>query len=415
MVNSVKSWRPNGRVHGRWGWIDTAWVTSVWVTSLFQCTAAQLSITPDVVTAAVGDTVTLSVRREGRFRYCNWFRGAGTDAKDQILGLFGSDPPSYGPKYTGRESVLPDGSLRITDVLTDHSGIYTVEMAVNSGWIQVATSQLRVHALVTKPTVTMTSLQPVEYKDTVTVTCNTSGAAETILWFFDRQHLLIDNTRIVLSQDNQTLKLTYVTRLDSGIYQCKASNPISDITSDPQTLAVSYGPEDTRIDTSGTQILEAGESFSLSCYTRSVPQIDTYEWFINDISLTFNKPQLSVVRVSSKDEGNYTCVARNTATGKSAKASVFIAVKDVSNAIGILVSLNLSALSQSSICRLKQRNSTKPSNGQWTMHQRKSAKPSNGQWTRHLRKSTKPSNVQWTMHQWKNAKPSNEQLTLHQG
>ncbi|XP_078509030.1 cell adhesion molecule CEACAM8-like [Lissotriton helveticus] len=320
MSKPLKSWSVPGASF-------RALLHTVWVTSLFQCTAAQLSITPDVVTAAVGDIVTLSLRYEGGFRYCNWYRSGGTDAKDQILGLDGSDR-TYGLKYTDREAALPDGSLRITDVQTNYTGNYTVQMTVDSRGLQEATAQLRVYALVTKPTVTMTNLRPVEYKDTVTVTCNTSGAAERIQWFFDRQHLLINNSRTHLSKDNRTLRITNVTRLDSGIYQCKASNPISNITSDPQTLAVSYGPEDTRIDPSGTQILEAGESFSLNCYTRSVPEIDTYEWFINNTSLTFHKMQLSVFRVSSKDEGNYTCVTRNPATGKTSNASVFIAVKD---------------------------------------------------------------------------------------
>ncbi|XP_078507292.1 uncharacterized protein LOC144767789 [Lissotriton helveticus] len=139
MVISLKSWRPGGRVHGGWGWIHT-----VWVTSLFQCTAAQLSITPDVVTAAVGDNVTLSVRYEGRLQYCNWFRSGGDDAKDLILSLLGRDP-FYGPQSTGRETALPDGSLRITDVQTNYTGSYTVEMYMDPWGRQVATAQLRVH------------------------------------------------------------------------------------------------------------------------------------------------------------------------------------------------------------------------------------------------------------------------------
>ncbi|XP_078509034.1 cell adhesion molecule CEACAM6-like [Lissotriton helveticus] len=140
MVISLKSWRPGGRVHGGWGWIHT-----VWVASLFQCTAAQLSITPDVVTAAVGDNVTLSVRHEGHFWYCNWFRSGGADGDYLILGLFRSYPPLYGLQSTGRESALPDGSLRITDVQTDHTGNYTVEMYVDSGVQHQARAQLRVH------------------------------------------------------------------------------------------------------------------------------------------------------------------------------------------------------------------------------------------------------------------------------
>ncbi|XP_078509028.1 uncharacterized protein LOC144768889 [Lissotriton helveticus] len=141
MVNSLKSWRTDGRVHVGWGWIHTAWVTSVLVTSLFQCTAARLSITPDVVTAAVGDNVTLSVRYKGRFEDVVWFRSG----DDVILGLRHSRPPDYGPGSTGRESVLPDGSLRITDVQTDHSGNYTVLMYMDPGGAHQATGQLRVH------------------------------------------------------------------------------------------------------------------------------------------------------------------------------------------------------------------------------------------------------------------------------
>ncbi|XP_078509032.1 uncharacterized protein LOC144768892 [Lissotriton helveticus] len=140
MVISLKSWRPGGRVHGGWGWIHT-----VWVTSLFQCTAAQLSITPDVVTTAVGDNVTLSLRYEGRFRFCHWFRDGGADGDYLILSLFGSCPPVYGLQSTGRESLLPDGSLRITDVQTDHTGNYTVEMYVDPGVQHQARAQLRVH------------------------------------------------------------------------------------------------------------------------------------------------------------------------------------------------------------------------------------------------------------------------------
>ncbi|XP_078507369.1 pregnancy-specific glycoprotein 22-like [Lissotriton helveticus] len=140
MVKSLKSWRPGGRVHGGWGWIHT-----VWVTSLFPCTAAQLSITPDVVTAAVGDTVTLSLRYEGRFEEVLWYRSGGAGGDDYILSFFDIDTLIHGPKYTGQEVLLLDGSLRITDVQTNYTGNYTVIMYVDPGKLQDATAQLRVH------------------------------------------------------------------------------------------------------------------------------------------------------------------------------------------------------------------------------------------------------------------------------
>ncbi|KAJ1133279.1 hypothetical protein NDU88_011576 [Pleurodeles waltl] len=117
----------------------------VLMTSLLQWSAAQLSVSPDVVTLAVGETVTLSVGYTGRVRYFNWFRGAGTDADEHILGVFGSAPPAHGPRYTGREAALPDGSLRIRDVQTDHTGTYTVQMYTDQGGLRDTTAQLRVY------------------------------------------------------------------------------------------------------------------------------------------------------------------------------------------------------------------------------------------------------------------------------
>ncbi|XP_078509035.1 uncharacterized protein LOC144768895 [Lissotriton helveticus] len=124
--------------------VTSLWVTSVWVTSLFQCTAAQLSITPDVVTAVVGDTVTLSVRYKGRLEYVVWFRGGRPSRDDVIIALVDSPHPFYGHQSTGRETLLPDGSLQITDVQTYHSGNYTVTMNVGHGGRQKVTAQLRV-------------------------------------------------------------------------------------------------------------------------------------------------------------------------------------------------------------------------------------------------------------------------------
>ncbi|XP_069057536.1 carcinoembryonic antigen-related cell adhesion molecule 6-like isoform X2 [Pleurodeles waltl] len=322
MRNPVKSWI--GSVAGA---SFRALLHTVLMTSLLRWSAAQLSVSPDVVTAAVGETVTLSVGYRGRLQYFIWYRGGKANANESILNVFGSGPPTPGPRYTGRETALPDGSLRIRDVQVNYTGSYTVQMNTDLGGLQDPTVQLRVYVPVTKPTVTSDNSHPVEYNNTVTMTCKTSEAAEKILWFFKNQDLLIDNTRIGLSANNQTLRISNVSRLDSGTYQCKAINTVSDNISDPQTLTVSYGPEDTKIDPSEANTLQAGETLTLSCNTRSVPEIDTYEWFHNNISLQFNKT-LSVLAVSSKDEGNYTCAAHNNATSKSANASVFIAVKD---------------------------------------------------------------------------------------
>ncbi|KAJ1133220.1 hypothetical protein NDU88_011517 [Pleurodeles waltl] len=142
MVISLKSWTPSGKVHGHWGWMHTALLTS-----LLRWSAAQLSVSPDVVTAAVGETVTLSVGYTGRLRYFMWYRGGKANANESILNVFGSGPPTPGPGYTGRETALPDGSLRIRDVQMNYTGSYTVLMNTDLGGLREATVQLRVYGV----------------------------------------------------------------------------------------------------------------------------------------------------------------------------------------------------------------------------------------------------------------------------
>ncbi|XP_069497090.1 carcinoembryonic antigen-related cell adhesion molecule 6-like isoform X2 [Ambystoma mexicanum] len=322
MVTFFDGYSRTGAAQNIWALICT-----VWMTSLIRWTSGKISITPDVLTAAVGENVILSVHHNGSILYFNWFRD-GENTANQILGIISGSHPSVGPKSTGRERGLANGSLTITDVRKNDTGNYTVQMQLESEALQGATAQLIVYMPVSKPTVNINNLQPVENGGFITLNCDASSAAETIHWFFNKKPLLTIDTRIFLSANNQTLATTNVSRNDSGEYQCEASNPISSQRSDLLTVAVAYGPEKTTINPAGAQILQAGATITLSCSALSVPEIHRYEWFRNDSILIHHRWKLIITNATSKDEGNYTCVAHNTVTGQSGRASAWIAVLD---------------------------------------------------------------------------------------
>ncbi|KAJ1133218.1 hypothetical protein NDU88_011515 [Pleurodeles waltl] len=95
--------------------------------------------------------------------------------------------------------------------------------------------------------------------------------------------------------------------------------------SDPQTLTVTHGPENVKIIPPVSQLLQVGDKLSLSCTVESVPA-PQYQWLLNNSDLNRPGNTYTIEKVSLRDNGNYTCVAYNTDTGLSAKASVSIAV-----------------------------------------------------------------------------------------
>ncbi|KAJ1133214.1 hypothetical protein NDU88_011511 [Pleurodeles waltl] len=278
----------------------------------------------EVIDAAVGETATIPAPVTVKTFSFSWYRGTAVAASQLICTYFVSSPEQVnGPQYTGRESGRPDGALQIRDLRTNYTGNYTVNVIVSGASPVEATRQLRVSELVTKPTVKYVSSQLVENRGPVEITCDTPSVPVTIFWSFNGSQTLPGN--IILSPDNRTLTISNVSRGDSGIYQCTALNPVSNSTSDPQTLTVAYGPENVKITPPGSQLLQVGNKLSLSCTAQSVPEVQ-YQWFLNDTNLNRPGNTYTVEKVSSQNYGNYTCVAHNTYTSLSANTSVFITV-----------------------------------------------------------------------------------------
>ncbi|XP_078509043.1 cell adhesion molecule CEACAM6-like [Lissotriton helveticus] len=277
----------------------------------------------EVTNAGVGQTVTLTAPVNVNLLTFAWYRGGMVADAQLIYNYFVSPPVQVnGPQYTDRETGRPDGSLVIRDLLTNYTGNYTVNVTPSGALPVAATRQLRVYELVPQPRVTSEPSQLVENRP-AEITCNASKAATTILWSFNNSPDLPGN--IHPSPDNRTLSIANVSREDSGIYQCVALNPINSSTSDPQTLTVAYGPEDVKIDPPGSQVLQVGDELSLNCTAGSFPS-PQYNWFLNNTDLKRPGNTYTAAKVSSRDNGNYTCVAHNMDTGLFAKASVSITV-----------------------------------------------------------------------------------------
>ncbi|XP_078509038.1 cell adhesion molecule CEACAM8-like [Lissotriton helveticus] len=276
----------------------------------------------EVVNAAVGQTAALAAPVSTDVLDFSWCAGIEADMSQKIMGYFApTSSQTTGPLYTGRESVSSDGTLFIRDLRTSDTGNYTVYVSPNNASPRTFSRQLRVYEPVTKPTVKYISSQLVENRGPAEIACDTSTAAVTILWHFNSTSALPGN--IIQSPNNRTLTLFNISRGDSWIYQCQALNSVSSKMSDPQTLTIAYGPEDVKIDPPGTQWLQVGTKLSFACTAGSFPAPE-YQWLLNGTDLKRPGSTYTIEKVSSQDDGNYTCVAENTVTGLSVEASVFI-------------------------------------------------------------------------------------------
>ena len=74
--------------------------------------------------------------------------------------------------------------------------------------------------------------------ENVTLSCNATGnPAPTVSWTKDGSPIS-NNSRISLSGDNKQLTIRYVSRTDSGEYECVADNSLGNDTSNAATLDV---------------------------------------------------------------------------------------------------------------------------------------------------------------------------------
>uniref|UniRef100_A0A8C2PVA9 CEA cell adhesion molecule 1 n=1 Tax=Cyprinus carpio TaxID=7962 RepID=A0A8C2PVA9_CYPCA len=153
------------------------------------------------------------------------------------------------------------------------------------------------------------------------LSCNVVGPVKSIQWMKNGAYLDANNM-ITFSNDNSTLRFNQLTLSDDGLYQCAASNAVSNMTSPAYNLMVNYGPNNTAA--SGSNIAAVGSSVTFSCSSDSRPQ-SQYKWYFSGLNVK-NGSVYVTTPLSKSDSGQYTCMAFNSITGRSSDASVTLTV-----------------------------------------------------------------------------------------
>ncbi|XP_039629656.1 carcinoembryonic antigen-related cell adhesion molecule 1-like isoform X2 [Polypterus senegalus] len=234
----------------------------------------------------------------------------------------------YGQGYEGRAHLnTMTGSLSLFRLTLRDSGQYNVSIGTTEGGSTSGSVTLQVLDPVSVPTIQSNVTNPVEFNDTVTLTCTASGSDVSYRWFNGSSEVS-DTQRIHLSADKRTLTISGVLRSDDGPFYCYVYNHVSNGTSKPFNLNVKYGPDLPILSVSPNKsVYAAGSSLILQCSAQSNPTAQ-YQWFLNGTSLNKRSQELKIRNIQVDQAGNYTCWAFNDVTLRYAAVHRVIDVRE---------------------------------------------------------------------------------------
>ncbi|XP_018870270.3 cell adhesion molecule CEACAM5 [Gorilla gorilla gorilla] len=276
-------------------------------------TTAQVTIESTPFNVAEGKEVLLLAHSlpQNRIGY-TWYKGERVDGNSLIVAYaVGIQQATPGPAYSGRETINPNASLLIQNVIQNDTGFYTLQVIKSDLVNEEATGQFRVYPELPKPSISSNNSKPMEDKDAVAFTCEPETQDTTYLWWVNNQSLPV-SPRLQLSNGNRTLTLFNVTRNDTASYKCETQNPVSARRSDSVILNVLYGPDAPTISPLNTPY-RSGENLNLSCHAASNPPAQ-YSWFV-DGTFQQSTQELFIPNITVNNSGSYTCQAHNSDTG----------------------------------------------------------------------------------------------------
>ncbi|XP_026229072.1 carcinoembryonic antigen-related cell adhesion molecule 5-like [Anabas testudineus] len=293
-----------------------------------------LGVLPDgPLTAAVGGTVmfnTTVTPPEKPFVFVGWIFILNNIDNNIISSTSGN---TTGPAYEGRITLFRStGSLELRNLSLNDSGEYRVTITPDGGVQVTGSTRLEILVPVSNVTITVSNTDLVEFNSSVNLSCSSSGSSLSFLWLNSSSGVAASD-RVQLTDGNRNFTLINVTRYDQGPFRCRVFNPVSDGTSDPVNLFISYGPENINLKkSSSNENYVTGSNISLSCSADSKPSAQ-FKWFLNGSLLSDTGPELRLTNIQLNQSGNYICQAFNNKTLRyqTSEPSAVVVIVPVSN------------------------------------------------------------------------------------
>ncbi|XP_051263033.1 carcinoembryonic antigen-related cell adhesion molecule 5-like [Dicentrarchus labrax] len=286
-------------------------------------------VLPDSLIAVVGETVmftTTVTPSEKPFLAVTW---RFSDTSNIITS---SSVNLTGPAYTDRITLFTStASLELRNLALNDSGEYKVNIIPNGGAAQKGSCKLVVYEPVSNVTVTPSSTDLVEFNNSVSLSCSSSGSSLSVDWLNDSSEITASD-RVQLTNGGATLTIVSVTRYDQGPFRCHVFNAVSNGTSDPVKLSFSYGPDNINLTSPSKEYYVRGSNITLSCSAVSRPAA-LFQWFLNGDRLSDTGPELRLMNIQNSQSGNYSCQAFNNKTLRyeTSQQSVITVLAPVSN------------------------------------------------------------------------------------
>ncbi|XP_055359198.1 hemicentin-1-like [Betta splendens] len=209
--------------------------------------------------------------------------------------------------------------LQLQDVTRTNSANYKC-LFYNSVTLRYSSASVRISVMDPLTAINLfPDKEPAIVDKSFSLYCNVTGPVESFQWWRNGQLISQSNTTIV---SNNTLTFNPVLQSDNGLYECQATNAVSNVTSRPFAVKVNYGPEVPTI--MGPNTALAGDNITLTCSASSYPP-STYAWFFNG-SLVAHTSAYVTPPLTTNMTGIYTCVAHNNVTGLNSTAHKMVTV-----------------------------------------------------------------------------------------
>ncbi|XP_054869937.1 carcinoembryonic antigen-related cell adhesion molecule 1-like isoform X2 [Amphiprion ocellaris] len=282
--------------------------------------------------ATVGGTflfTTSLTPTETPFVVVNWFFGVNNIITSHAAS--NTTPPEYEGRIT---LFLSTGSLELRSLTDADSGEYIINITPAAGGALTGSTTLNIYEPVSNVAVHPKSADLVEFSSVI-LSCTSFGSSISFLWLNDTSEVTASD-RVHLTDGGSTLTIVNVTRYDQQPFRCHVFNPVSNDTSEPVNIIISFGPENTNLLLSPSEEYFAeGSDVRLFCSTESRPPAQ-FMWFLNGESLPHSEPELNLTNIQMNNTGNYSCQAFNDKTMRN-ETSQLTAISVLAHVANIVV------------------------------------------------------------------------------